>query len=512
VFRSTPRLHAALLAACVVVLALQRLHTYDEPLERDLTTYAVVGHEMLRGRKLYSELWDNKSPAVYATYALGEIVAGYGPLAMFLLGVGAAVITLLGIYAAVRTSADSAAGLWAGAAWTLVSADRALQANQPNIEVFLNAALVWLFVLFTARSARPLAIGALSALASLYKLVILPLLVVYHVMHVAVAPAGSRRRAVRDVLSSVLVLIAAWAAVLGYFAATGRGTEFWQAVFAYNESFAGSLLDNIRIGLTPAQLMPPELWCALPLALLALIGTAWLIRARHRQIAGAWCAYAIGIAAAVALPGKFWPHYYQLWLPLYCIGAGIGLHAIGQWIGRARTGLTARAAARWRDAIGATALAVVLATELPLYAQSPEAWSIAKYGPVFRDVKLLAADVDALLGPDETFFEWGDETGFYYYTHRRPPSRFSYLYPIITASAARPALEAELRADLERSQPELLIVNTVYVYPGAHLLAVFQWLDTHYYRWEKGPKRGSFEMCIREGGALEDRLRRAGRL
>ncbi len=154
----------------------------------------------------------------------------------------------------------------------------------------------------------------------------------------------------------------------------------------------------------------------------------------------------------------------------------------------------------------------MLATELPSFAQSPEVWSVAKYGPVFLDVKLLARNVDALLGPDETFFQWGDESGFYYYTQRRPPSRFSYLYPAIVASPTRPVLEAQLLADLEQSRPELVIVNTGYLYPGAHLLPVVRWLGTHYYRWKNGPRRGSFEMFIRRGGALEDRLRRAGRL
>ena len=46
------------------VIFLQRLHTYHEPLERDLTLYAVIGHEMLGGRALYSDLCENKPPAI----------------------------------------------------------------------------------------------------------------------------------------------------------------------------------------------------------------------------------------------------------------------------------------------------------------------------------------------------------------------------------------------------------------------------------------------------------------
>ena len=84
---SERRVALAVLAVLTAVLAVQRLHTYDEPLERDITTYAVIGREALSGRWLYSDLWDNKSPLVFATYAAGELVAGYGPSAIFTLGV-----------------------------------------------------------------------------------------------------------------------------------------------------------------------------------------------------------------------------------------------------------------------------------------------------------------------------------------------------------------------------------------------------------------------------------------
>src|SRR6266446_1786321 len=85
-----------LLLATVIVAA--RLHTIDEPLELDLTNYAVVAHELLAGRKLYSEFWDSKPPAVYITFAVGELVAGYSPRAVYLLNVTAALATLLGVY------------------------------------------------------------------------------------------------------------------------------------------------------------------------------------------------------------------------------------------------------------------------------------------------------------------------------------------------------------------------------------------------------------------------------
>jgi hypothetical protein len=46
----------AILIALCILIALARLHTYNEPFERDLMTYAVMAHEMLAGRELYSDL------------------------------------------------------------------------------------------------------------------------------------------------------------------------------------------------------------------------------------------------------------------------------------------------------------------------------------------------------------------------------------------------------------------------------------------------------------------------
>lgn len=276
---------------------------------------------------------------------------------------------------------------------------------------------------------------------------------------------------------------------------TGRAEVFHEAVFAYNASFAGNELDNIVAGLAWERLVPRALWCALPLVLLAVVGNVWLTRVGRARVAALWLAYAVGAGIAVALPGKFWPHYYQLWLPVYAVGAGVGVHALG------RPG--------WRGGlVGAAALLAVAAFELPYYAEPAEAWARAKYGPVFVDVKRMAPDVDALLGSDESFFEWGDESGFYYYTRRRPPTRFPYLYPAIVTSPMRGDLEARMLADLRRAPPELIIANTLYLNRALLSLPIVAWLgEAGYYRYADSRERGTFQLYIRRGGALERRLR-----
>ncbi|HJT23176.1 MAG TPA: hypothetical protein VJ873_01270, partial [bacterium] len=103
----------AILALAGLVIVLERCHTYSEPLERDITTYAVIGEELLKGRALYSDLWDHKPPAIHVTFALAEAVAGEGPLAIYLLNVLCALATLVALYRAGKAIGNQTTGLWA---------------------------------------------------------------------------------------------------------------------------------------------------------------------------------------------------------------------------------------------------------------------------------------------------------------------------------------------------------------------------------------------------------------
>src|SRR5437868_3987206 len=145
---------AALIGLCAVIFSM-RLHTYEEPLERDLTTYAVIAHEMLNGKNLYSDLWDHKPPAIHATYAAAEWIAGYGRDSIFLMNAAAAIATLIACYFAGATGGRGPlAGLIAAGFWTLASGELSIEGNQPNTEVFLNALLTTAFFVFARAETR----------------------------------------------------------------------------------------------------------------------------------------------------------------------------------------------------------------------------------------------------------------------------------------------------------------------------------------------------------------------
>src|SRR2546421_11948044 len=129
---------AVLVGLCALVFA-SRLHTYDEPLERDLTTFAVIAHEMLNGKNLYSDLWDHKPPAIHVTYAAAEMIAGYGRDSIFLMNVAAALATLFACYfAGSAAGGGRVGGFVAAGLWALASGGLGIQGNQPNTEGFIH--------------------------------------------------------------------------------------------------------------------------------------------------------------------------------------------------------------------------------------------------------------------------------------------------------------------------------------------------------------------------------------
>jgi 4-amino-4-deoxy-L-arabinose transferase-like glycosyltransferase len=272
--RSAIRARLALLALALLI-AVARLHTYDEPLELDITVAAVIGNELLAGRQLYTDLWDHKPPALHITHALAILLVGYGSDAIYLLNIGAAIVTLLGVYAAASAVGGAVPGLWGAAFWTLVSGDVWLQANQPNAEVFVNACVVWAFALLVHADMRChvrrfVAIGALFALGSLYKPLVVAPAAVLAIAHLFAPPAGSsRRRAIALILVTAAVGVAAWLITAGYFAALGRFHDLHQAVFEYNRFYAGSVATNLSKAVLPNGLEVELLVIAAPLALLS---------------------------------------------------------------------------------------------------------------------------------------------------------------------------------------------------------------------------------------------------
>ena len=491
-----------LLLVFAALIFAEHYYTRVEPLSRDEATYAVAANEMRHGRSLYVGVFDQKPPAVYLTYLVAEALTGYNRGTIFGLALFAAWATLIGVYFAGKALAGRPAfGLWAAGFWTLLCCDLTLQANQPNTEVFMNAALIWAFVLLTRSRQSVMGVaaaagtGLLLAWATLYKPVTIADAGCLLGIYVLLPPGGAphRRLALGRAVIAAGVIGAVWAGIVLFFAAEGHLHAFYDAMVVYNRAYAGSLQANLREALHPGMIVPRFLRFCLPFALLAVAG---LVAGLRSSRASQWLllvAYAFGTFVSISLPGRFYPHYYQLWIPLIAIGPAWALAALAE---------TRLASKKWVvPALGGLATILLLRHELPFYRLTPDQWTERKYArEYFAPAVQVAHEINTLLRPGESFYDASVEPELYLETERRPPTGIFYSEPTTGGPFIQPFTQRVL-GDLARTRPELIIRrNGIPINP-----AIFAWIQVHYRPMPGSQKYPPFEFWMRRGGQLEAR-------
>jgi hypothetical protein len=490
-----------ILALLSVTIILMRAHTYFEPIESDLSLYAVIGNELLAGRLLYTDLWDHKPPAIYMTCAGAIWLFGYNRLALFVLGIIAAILTLLGIYKAVKLLVeDNSAALWGAAFWAILCSHVDLEANQPNSEAFINLFLVWGFwALLKMPFHRinwpwPIFTGILVALASFYKpFVFVALLLACLGWIISKRRENGKLQAELCSLGIVWgAVIFSWFALAAYFALQGRFRDFYDANIVFNRTYGGSIQANLRQLLTTSKLFPSGLYPAhLLLALSVFALFVLLFYPRSRGFAP-WAGYLISAPLMVALPGKFLPHYYQLWLPTLAIGSGLGLsilitasHPALKWLSRT---------------IPIVVMGFILIDEIPLYFLSAEEWSKTKYGSLFIETEKTGNTLKQLLQGDETFYVWGFDTGLYFTSQKRPPSGVICVSHF-AGGPLKQKLFTRMMADLTREKPEAIVIAKHSVEQLRDFPLFANWLKVNYMTFKESDQP-MFFIYIRRDGRL----------
>lgn len=508
-------LQSLFLFSAALLIVLERCHTYREPLERDITTYAVIGNELLKGRLLYTDLWDHKPPAIHVTYALVEALTGLGPLSIFILTLFSSLALLAVLYRGGKSFGGSG-GFWAALLWAVVSGDLYLQANQPNTEAFINVFQAWVFVLWL--EARPGAlearrftlIGLFLSLASFYK----PFAVVEGLALAAASvflQASGRGGFKRAFLQAALVFFwvgAAWAALMGYFFLQNRWDDFKDAVFTYNAYYDGYLRAFLSSKVSLADfkvydLDPSRILWLLPLCFLGFLAAFFQGREKQDQRPWLfWIAFLLAALIEIYATGRIYPHYFQLLLPPVVLGGAGGVAWLGERLEKKH------GSPRWVP--GALALAALLLYEAPFYRLPPELWTKKKYtdGAFFVETYQRADEIRQLLKPGETFYEWGNETELYFVSQCSPPSGVFYNYPLCENPLADRYSWRVVR-DLERAKPELFIVCMIDTERISLTNPVLDWARENYRRFPGNPSHGSLLFLALRGGNLEKRL--AGR-
>ncbi|MFN0280016.1 MAG: ArnT family glycosyltransferase [Pyrinomonadaceae bacterium] len=433
------------------LIAVDRIYTPEVPINVDPASYAVAAHELLDGKNLYTDIWDHKPPAPFVTYALAEIAFGYSPQTLRILNFIVCLIVLWGIFLAAKHGPGGRiAGLVAASLWAIVSGSVGLEGRDPNTEPFIDAFVVFAFYLIVANRKDGLSfllsfvVGLLFFCASLYKPVAAANAALITLAYFAFAE--NRKRAIYNSLTIGAVGVSGWLALFAYFYATGRGDIFYKSIVVFNNHYSGNIFENIVAPVFgQAEIFVDVIG---PLAVFAGLGTVCLYL-YDKRLGVLIAAYLISSWIALAAAGRFSVHYYQLWVPSLVIASAWG---IGYFLVSAKTAHRAIACtAGWMLA------ATLILFQLPLY-RNIYAKEFVPQLPVLNAANKTVDAIHLLLRDEETFYLWGNTPNLYLLANRRPPAGILFDNHL-TDNPIADDLAAQVRAQLERSRPEILVIE-----------------------------------------------------
>jgi 4-amino-4-deoxy-L-arabinose transferase-like glycosyltransferase len=439
------------LAAILAFSTFLRLAFLHEPFDRDEGQYATIAQTILRGGLPYRDAVEIKPPGVFYLYALAIRVLGASPEAIRLFTAGYATLTVLAVYAVARELSGKRAGLYAALVYGICSTLPLLQASSSNTEVFLVLPLtVGLWSLLRAMETKQRRYlfwcGLSGAMAMLIKPVALPMVGVEFLLILFLRSGeGQLKVRARDLGAFLLPMALCALAVLAYFYLRGGLGDFlyWTVKYPqkYRESAAGGPLFARSFSL---------LWLSLLLPVLLGVPSAIWLATKKRDLAGVLpLLMLVAACLAVALPGKYFPHYFITLVPFLAIPAGIGLSCA------ARLPIIA-ACFFWLMVASAATLSIL--ENFQFYTtDSPEAVSTLKFGSShFVDSVKVAKYLKEHTAPGDYIFQWGLEPELYFLSDRRCPNPF--LVSLVPGWSEDPRQAVErLKQSLIDSKPAYIV-------------------------------------------------------
>jgi hypothetical protein len=415
----------------------------------DEAAHWVGASELFGPGSLYSTFVDNKPPLIYFAYAPG-VALGTGMLGVRILA--ALVLVFPTALAAAACFERRQHQLWAGALFLLMSASFVASDSQAvNTESPMLLGVAWATVLLRRRVDSRLGllgVGALVGLASLGKQPALALLLAVALADDPLGALAWRRALGRLLWATLGVLSVGGLATLGFWL-SGTLPAFWYWAVQYNLTHIGQPVPAQDLFLRALRMVGPlaAVWALPSLAAFDSKGD-W--PGRRLLVRGLLCTL-----LPAFLGGRFFGHYF---LPAMFFVACLAAPTWSDW------------AERWpRRTLAFVLLLPAIFTGVNLYSYFPTLGVADVTFPVHREVgQRIRSDAC-----DGSLFVWGYTPQMYYFSRRRPASRFvvpidtvsGYLSgndafergELDTKSRIVPAHRRLLMEDLERSAPSHIV-------------------------------------------------------
>jgi len=327
---STLKLHRSRiwLFGSLALVFLRALPNIRFPLERDSATYCLVAQQMLRGLRLYRDVWDNKPPGIFYVYV--PIVKLFGPV-MWCVGV-MDVVWLLALSWCIFRFVQRYLGPEAAAIAILFNAgwhstQGYVHAGQPETYLMLCVFAAYLLMLPQGRwpQSRSLLAGLVMGVAFWLKynsLIFFPLLVLLPCVDFSRLDAAPRRirlaipfrQWVRRASLALAAFLAAVAAMLIHLWMIGVWPWFKEEQLEVLPRYGAMVFERIHpmwliaIFQTYRHLLP---WNE------AIVGVALVIAWKRKELAATAPVFLMGLVGYLltASQGRFHPYYFETTYP-----------------------------------------------------------------------------------------------------------------------------------------------------------------------------------------------------
>jgi len=486
-----------LLFAALVVNFLMKLWKWDEPIETDIMMYCMGGHTFHIGKLLYADLWDQKPPMAHIIYGLVEVFFGYGKGEIR--GVNLIFSSILILESWILTVSFLKS-------WTARIAMMALitigylpninyEVNQPNTELLINTFLGFSTLMLlgdTKGSWNRVLFGISCALATFIKHHAVIPCTMMALAYFMIRKDQPIQKRLSYLFPFVLITSALWFGLFGFYYLSGHFDDIWQSLIMSNVTY------NSDFSLTIRQIFEIQNFIFL---LLAILGPAlWILSGREEACRNtALCTLGLGIGCylMLAIPGKWFAHYYQLmFFPIYLsmvLTLKISAEHNGFILGKSIFACIA-------------ALCVYNIYTYTIY--SGEQISILKYkGAWFRNTEIAAPQIAELLKEDEWFFEWGQDVGLFVYTNKWPHTRLNAYFPFVFGKV-QPFVYPVFFHDVTKDPPSMV----VFPQPQIGMIApnindpILHWIASNYFTLPTLFGNQSHLICCKIGSKLDNRL------
>ena len=472
------------LAVLLVTLILQLPHTPSfEEMGADSGLFAYYGQQILAGRVLYKDLWDEKPPGVYYVDALAILIAGETPWSIWWLGLAWIAATTIILFLILYTLTGMIPALAAALVFLLTALypDYYQRGNFTEVYALLPQVLAIAALakyLSTGKSRWVFFLGMMTAAAFLFKptYIAMGLAALIVILYLDLR-TNTIRQALLHLANFSLGTAAPLAAVTLYFASKGALQAMWEAVISYNLVYAkqGFSLRSIYTTLSTFAVVQPmaTVFTVSMASLVVFLILNWpkLIHPpKAEQVVGKmdgntrlWVFVGIFAAlpvewALVSVSGKNFGHYFLTPLPAM---TGAWAYLASEIIRSLRPG---REKNIWPSL--ALSLLAVLSLGWFLKVAVTEAPNKAQLNSFVRQPLSLSYTLNELeqyvsdnSSPAQPVLVWGLHPRINFVTGRRSPSRYAFPLPLLIASAGTGARFDQFMADLQAGPPALILAQ-----------------------------------------------------